>query len=232
MTVPYLSKIDLNPLRRGTQKFLSNPQALHAAVLGGVPATGTSERMLWREERQPHVVSLLVLSQSEPSWEHIIEQAGWGSAQGEPLIRDLSPLLSRVGEGDTFHFRVRANPVKSVAHPDGVPARERGATERTRGKRVAPRNVEEQLRWFVERAGGDGQRWGFSVLGERGPSVRIVGRETARFSKGKNSHRVTLSRVTFEGRLKVTSVEVFRQSIINGIGPGKAYGCGLLTLAR
>ena len=50
------------------------------------------------------------------------------------------------------------------------------------------------------------------------------------FSK-QNGRIVTIRAVVFEGILKVTDAELFRSALASGIGPAKAYGCGLLTLA-
>ena len=35
----------------------------------------------------------------------------------------------------------------------------------------------------------------------------------------------------FRGELEITDTEQLRDTLINGMGRGKAYGCGLLTLA-
>ena len=43
---------------------------------------------------------------------------------------------------------------------------------------------------------------------------------------------MTLLSVTYDGILTVTDPEKFRVSMINGIGRGKAYGNGLLTIVR
>jgi CRISPR system Cascade subunit CasE len=42
---------------------------------------------------------------------------------------------------------------------------------------------------------------------------------------------VVIQMVTYEGRLVVTAPDVLRERLLCGIGPAKAYGCGLLTLA-
>lgn len=222
--MPYLSKIDLNPLRRGAQRLLSNPQALHAAVLGGLPHQPVTERVLWREERHPHVCSLLVLTRSEPSWEHIVEQAGWSAGAAAGLVRDLAPVLDMAVRGREFGFKVRANPVMSVKpsgreHVDGP----------VRGVRRPHMTAGHQLEWFLTRA-REG-RWGFAIGPEDAPGVQLVARERVRFARVSGRPPVTLSRATFEGRLQVTDPEVFRQTLLDGIGPAKAYGCGLLTVA-
>ena len=43
---------------------------------------------------------------------------------------------------------------------------------------------------------------------------------------------MTLALATFEGVLEVTDPDALRHGLVHGIGRGKAYGCGLMTLAR
>ncbi len=43
---------------------------------------------------------------------------------------------------------------------------------------------------------------------------------------------MTFGAVTFEGILEVTDAEKFRESLRQGIGTGKAYGFGLLSVAK
>lgn len=226
--MPYLSRIPLNPLRAQTQRLLRNPQALHAAVLGGL-AGQVDERVLWRDERAEHDCSVLVLTQSEPSWEHLVEQAGWAAEGGMPKVRDLTPLLDRVTVGREFGFRVRANPVQTL--PRSVSSDRAGSESLQRGVRVGHRTVGNQLRWFTERTATDRHPWGFVTEGAEALGVRVMSRERVSFSKGRGTARVTLNRVTYEGRLVVRDTQSFRDALLGGIGPGKAYGCGLLTLA-
>ena len=42
--------------------------------------------------------------------------------------------------------------------------------------------------------------------------------------------RGKIFKVTFEGTLKVTDYNKFRSLLEKGIGHGKAYGCGLLSV--
>ena len=44
--------------------------------------------------------------------------------------------------------------------------------------------------------------------------------------------KVRLLAVTYEGILTVTDTELFCKALTEGIGRGKAYGMGLLTVAR
>src|SRR5450756_2446780 len=144
--MPYLSQVWLNPLRAQTQRMLRNPQVLHAAVLGGVSRQPVTERVLWRvEPESPYRVGVLVLTESKPSWEHLVEQGGWPSAdEPQALVRPYEPLLDRVVCGAQFAFRLRANPVSATRHPvkpSAAQQQQLASAVRSRGVRVSHRTA-------------------------------------------------------------------------------------------
>ena len=49
---------------------------------------------------------------------------------------------------------------------------------------------------------------------------------------GGRRKQVTLRNVQFDGVLQVTDTSALRDALTQGIGKGKAYGCGLMTLRR
>ncbi|MFE2847421.1 type I-E CRISPR-associated protein Cas6/Cse3/CasE [Streptomyces scopuliridis] len=61
--------------------------------------------------------------------------------------------------------------------------------------------------------------------------VHITDRQRHSFTKSGKGPRVTFHSATFEGRLRITDPTAFTTRLLEGIGPSKAYGCGLLTLA-
>jgi CRISPR system Cascade subunit CasE len=61
--------------------------------------------------------------------------------------------------------------------------------------------------------------------------VRIIARDRRSFTKNGRGMPVVLHTATFEGLLQVTDVQLLAERLLGGIGPAKAYGCGLLTLA-
>lgn len=231
----YLSRIWLNPLRSGARRLLSHPQSMHAAVLGGLAEQPVTERLLWRLEADGHHrTGLLVLTQSRPAWDHLVEQAGWPGADGaEALVKDYAPLLQRIVAGREFAFRLRANTVTSTRTPHAPSAgqRERLAGKRPRGVRVPERTAAQQLDWFMRHLPG----WGLTVAEEDGlHGVRLVDREQVAFSKtiaDGARRRVTLQTATAEGLVQVAKPDVVRTALLSGCGPARAYGCGLLTLA-
>lgn len=234
--MPYLSKIWLNPLRTGAQRLLRNPQAMHAAVLGGLSRQPVTERVLWRQEDDSrHRAAVLVLTESAPSWEHLVEQAGWpGSDEEQALVRSYKPLLDRVVRGREFVFRLRANPVAATRQPlQPSPAQRRHLDQegRQRGVRVAHRTVAHQLAWLDSRF----DSWGFEPMDNSSgvADVCLAARQRLVFNRqaGESTGRVTIETATFEGRLRIADVERATASLLQGVGPARAYGCGLITLA-
>lgn len=231
----YLSRIWLNPLRVAAQRMLRSPQVVHAAVLGGLSQQPVEERPLWRlEADSAHRLELLVLTRSTPSWEHIVEQSGWPSSDDpQALVRSYKPLLDRVERGREFAFRVRANPVSATRRPvkPSTSQAQRLTEAGARGVRVPHRTAAHQLAWLTSRA----ERWGFEIpTTEAGnPDVLLVARDRTVFSKQarEGRHRVVLSTATFQGRLRILDPERARRSLMDGVGPARAYGCGLITLA-
>ncbi|MCI2422150.1 type I-E CRISPR-associated protein Cas6/Cse3/CasE [Saccharopolyspora sp. K220] len=251
----YLSRIRINPLRAASRSLLANPRKLHGAVLGGIAEKPTDERILWRlDSDNPRRPVLFVLTRSKPDWTHIIEQAGWPDADGEhAAVRDYTPLLAQIAHGREFAFRLTASPVQNTSTPDKPTPNQAARTARgdTRSHRIGHRTAAAQLKWFLERTA----RWGFDIpesrtdtaapgitpvtinaIGERqepGPAheVRITARNRHSFSKNRNKPPVVLHTATFEGRLRVTDPQQLTHQLTAGIGPSKAYGCGLLTLA-
>jgi CRISPR system Cascade subunit CasE len=230
----YLSRIWINPLRTGGQLMLRNPQVLHAALLGGLSRQPVAERLLWRlESDSKHRLAVLVLTESAPSWEHIVEQAGWpGGDDAQARVRSYEPLLSRLERGREFALRLKVNPVSSTRRPvkPSLAQQKSLSAPRPRGVRVAHRTAQQQTEWFIDHI----QRWGFDVtendLGS--PDLRLAARDRLVFPKKPGSRdRVTLSTATFEGRVRIAEPDLARRSMLDGVGRARAYGCGLITLA-
>lgn len=243
MTVPYLSRVWINPRRSQSQRMLRNRQMLHAAVLAAIPRQPVTERVLWRlDTAQPFRPALFAVTQSCPSWEHLVEEAGWpGAAEPDDpqgLVREYQPFLDQLASGQQFAFRLTANPVRASRSPEQpTPAqRKRSAAGGPhRSALLGHRTVESQLRWLTDRA----ERWGFAMpsatssdaMGEPVPDVRVTGRERVSFRRGRGEALVTLQVVTYEGRLEVHDPVALGNALLAGMGRAKAYGCGLMTLA-
>ena len=223
----FLTKIDLAPERRLARKYLGSPQAMHAVVMG---ATGGNigdgpGRVLWRVDRGT-TTALYILSPLEPDCSQLVAEVGAAGTQARTL--DYSPFLASLDAGQLWAFRLTANPSYSASRGPGV-----------RGQRYGHVTVEQQRQWLVERA----PRHGFELMpvdhvddeGSDG-AVMVVHRERPVFnrrrSEGEGRDRVTINWTVYEGVLHITDPEPLRRALIAGIGRSKAYGCGLMTLAR
>jgi CRISPR system Cascade subunit CasE len=219
----YLTRFDVNLARRGTQRLLGSPQAMHAAVLASFapqsPEAGPREglaRVLWRIDRTGKTAAqLYIASPTMPDLTHLVEQAGWPTTQTWQS-RDYSTLLDRLEEGQQWGFRLKANPVHGVRV--------------TQGKRTQPLGhvtVAQQENWLTIRAHKHG--FALSKGADGDPDVIVHGRETVRFLR--QGATVTLTTATYDGILEVVDAGALRTALVAGIGRGKGYGCGLLTLA-
>ena len=212
----FLTRCEINPARRDARTLLASPQRLHAAVLAAFPdghAVPTAGgRVLWRLDEGAHDVVLYLVSPTPPDLSHVVESVGRPTYGWE--TRDYDPLLGKITAGDRWAFRLRANPVHNAPRADSP----------GRGQRLAHVTVDQQTDWFLRQA----RRYGFSVPGTE-PDMVVRSRRTIRFARGART--VTLSTAVFEGQLHIEDPDLARAALTGGIGPGKGYGCGLLTLA-
>ncbi|MCL4463239.1 MAG: type I-E CRISPR-associated protein Cas6/Cse3/CasE [Firmicutes bacterium] len=216
----YLSRIPLNVKRRDTMRALALPHIVHGAVESSFPLKldENRERILWRVDYVRDTCYLLVLSAEQPEFLHISKQFGYEHLERKWETKNYNTLLARLQSGQVWRFRLRANPVQSSF-------KERNETS-GRGKIFAHVTQQQQRRWLIDRA----QACGFS-LGEN--AFNVVHTEWKKFRKTKrSSHEVVLRLVDFEGILTITDAEIFKNTLLSGIGRAKAYGCGLLTVVR
>lgn len=204
----YLSRVRINRSLRASMKFLGSLQVAHATLASCFPPEDES-RKLWRIDYLHGEPYLLVLSQERPDFAPLVEQYGYAGDKGES--RGCQALFDGLAAGSRYRFRFCGNPVHSKKTPG---SRERGT--------VVPHvTAAQQEEWFRSK----GEQAGFAV-----DDLVLVQRDIRKFSRrGKT---VTLHTAVFEGILVVTDAGKFRRAITEGIGRAKAYGCGLLTLAR
>jgi CRISPR system Cascade subunit CasE len=216
----YLTRFEINTARRDARGLLASPQRLHAAVLAAFPSTGHGRddvgRLLWRLDQHDHQTLLYLASPDRPDLTHLVEQAGWPTQHGW-VTRDYSPLLDRLARGQRWGFRLKANPVSSRRKTEDSP----------RSQRFAHVTVSQQTDWLLSRV----EKLGFTIVPgvHDEPDVALRKRDLLKFVR--KGHTVTLATAVFEGRLEVTDPVALRCAMVRGIGAGKGYGCGLLTLA-
>lgn len=215
----YLTQMPLNPARRGSKFLLTSPHSMHAAVMAAFPPEVSNQttdgRILWRVDRNQHDLLLFIASPAKPDLTHVVEQAGWPTTSTWQT-RDYDPFLGALTVGQSFSFRLTANPVRQTRDPKHA------------GKRLGHVTAFQQRDWLLDRAENHGFHIVPGVEGE--PQVVISNRLIREFTR--DGQKVTLSTAQFDGRLEVTNAEQLRRALANGIGRAKGYGCGLLTLSR
>lgn len=212
----FLSRMAINPARRGARELLASPQAMHVAVLDAFEDSRSTDegRVVWRLDRYSgHRVRLYVVSPDKPDFTHIVERAGWPTTQAWETAA-YERFLDSLRVGQQWQFRLTANPVHSIRKEDWRDT-----------KPVAHVTVAQQMDWLLSRA----SRWGLAVAGDPA-DCRIVARDVHRFRRQAST--VTVAAATYEGRAEVTDTQALRRALTHGVGRAKAYGCGLLTLAR
>ena len=204
----YLSRVELDPTRRSTMAALAAPQKLHGAVESAF--AGERRRRLWRLDRLGERLYLLLLSEDAPELSGVVEQFGTGAAAE---TRSYDPLLQRVEPGSCWQFRLTVNPTRS----------KKDSADHTARGPLKPCYLEvEQEEWLWAQAA----QHGFAV--SEG-SFAVTRKQTYHFKKN-GTRPVTLLAVTYEGVLQVTDPEAFKALLCKGVGRGKAYGLGLMTI--
>lgn len=170
---------------------------------------------------------ILVQSAARPDWDYAFRNAGYLLVACEVRLFNLDFQM-----GQNLRFRLVANPTKRLSRnsleADGQPINEKWV-----GKRVPVRN-DQLFEWLArqtEPKDRDGQKIipGFSVKEDYTniqPGYIYVNKKKNQDDRGQR-----LRSVRYHGILQVTDPDGLRQTIIQGIGPGKAFGFGLLSLA-
>lgn len=240
----YLSRLVLNPRSHDVQRDLADCQAMHRTVMSAfppAPADGEGGRehfgVLYRLDVPPHgqgLPTLLVQSRTCPDWSGLPRSylLPLGDESDNPACKRVEDRYARLDVGTVLRFRLRANPTRKVdtrSGPDG---------SRRNGRRVELRQDAERIAWLQRKA----EQGGFRLLTVSShhdvPAVqasaagKIVGtRRDRTLTTSKAVAHLTFGSVLFDGLLVVTDRERFQATLARGIGPGKAYGFGLLSIA-
>jgi CRISPR system Cascade subunit CasE len=226
----FLTKLVLNLRHPKARYDLARPYEMHRTLMNNYPHTRVEQRcdLLFRVDPSragPPVI--LVQTRDRPDWSPLANEITVGEAESKRM--DL-PVTS----GQCLRFRLRANPTKRVAASN-----ERLGGVMT-GKRVGLATEADQLRWLLRKAAAGGFRipgeWVDARDPETGepvqlPNFRVDVIPDGRTGNDKPDHGGAFLAVRFEGVLIVTDPATFRETVVAGVGSGKAFGFGLLSLA-
>lgn len=219
----YLSRLKLNPLSREVARDIGDASELHRTIMRAFPSAsnGQSPRALYNVLHRLEVndrtgsITLYVQSKPEPNWDALPDGYVVGHDSPEIGVKPIGNLFKALGPGRGLRFRLRANPTRKIdtkTQADGV---------RRHGRRVPVRGEQAQINWLQRQA----ERNGFRLV-----TVAIMASGSPELNRSRSTGR-TFQGVLFEGTLVVLNAEAFERALIAGIGPGKAFGFGMLSVA-
>jgi CRISPR system Cascade subunit CasE len=202
----YFAQLKLNSTSREVHRDLGNAHGLHQRIMQAFPD----------EEREKARADWQVLFRQEPEGEVILVSSAiegdWSRLPGSYLLGAKSKSVELDEEslaiGRILQFRLKANPSKR---------------DNQSRKLIGLFHERDQLDW-LERQGNN---HGFMLQG-----VDVVPTPNVFGAKGKGSSPIRMTTVLFQGVLQVTDAERFLAAVRQGIGRGRSYGCGLLSVAR
>lgn len=217
----YLSRVQIDVNNRQKTKELTHLGAYHNWVEQSFPAEIAAHkrlRHLWRIDQLAGKTYLLVLSEEAPD----LTKLGMFGVPHTAMTKSYDPFLAKIQEGQIMQFRLTANPTHAIPR------------EGKSQPRIVPHiTVDQQRQWLADRA----EKHGFQLVqttlagasdSEAIDNFDIVSRDWPVLHKGKRNMK--LSRVTFEGLLRVSQLDDFKQLLVTGIGREKAFGMGLITV--
>lgn len=201
----YLTRLRLDPRSAQVRRDLSEPYEMHRTLVRAFvrDAEQVPPRILWRAEPSAAWSDPVVLVQAQESADWSVLEALPNYLKGSVETRDITPEDWLQPEL-CYRFRLFANP-----------------TVTRDGKRQGLVSEEAQLAWLARQ----GERHGFTL-----EAALVTGSGPLR-SRKQDSH-ISVLQACFEGRLRVRDCVALAAALRSGIGPGKAFGCGLLSLGR
>lgn len=212
----YLSQLILNPRSRQVQQEIANRYELHRTLTGAFKAGLPNDRILFRAETDlpDGCVRVLVQSQTQPDWSVLEKDRREPylvqNSLPNPQVKEFDPAFQ---PGQQLIFRLLANPTARRKQP--------GESE---GKRQGLMLEEDQVEWLKRKLAAVGAALQDFRVTDRGMVHGVQYKDGAR-------HTLSLLAVQFDGILQVIDPSSFVASLVHGIGSGKGFGFGLLSLA-
>jgi CRISPR system Cascade subunit CasE len=218
----YLSKIELDLTKSGVRGDLGDGHRLHQTVMLGFPERSQPSdnqknecRKDWQVLYRLEGATLLIQSGIKPDWGRL--PAGYTPNQ----IKELD--FHAIQAGELLKFRLLANPVKQRTFDrqdeagQPIPKVDSPGKLQQKTMRRLITKEEDQISWLVDRLNG----------------AELEECYVSSPSKIKLKNKQSIIRtVQFDGTLRVIDSSNFLKVLMQGLGRGRSYGCGLLSLAR
>jgi len=214
------------PRRADDADFLEpfDPQHFGAGQVHVV--RGSHAGFLFRIDPKPGGRAVIVVQSAvRPDWEYAFRNAGYLLACA-PQAKQFHPSFQ---VNQRLRFRLVANPTKKIGT---LSKDERQAKKEGRNGSRVPVRPEQLHEWLARRAALAGflvEQDAVSIQ----PGYVYVKKPNGDGSHddGKKPNSGRRRSVRYEGTLTVTDPATFKNALVRGIGPAKAFGFGLLSVA-
>lgn len=197
----YLSKIEIDRRNSEIRKAIADCQQMHRFVTGLFGTDRESAQALYRTNMVGEKMQIYIYSRQP-----VIHIPTCNIQQ-----KDISSWLNRMEENQVWKFDLIASPSKKIP-----------VEGKKNSRRRILRTPEERKMWLDRKA----RQHGFEILhSEEHESIHTTGKH-----KAENGGDMYHDAYRYQGVLRITDAEKFRQAIGGGIGPGKAYGFGMMLL--
>ncbi len=199
-----LSRIDMALTDPGVRSALRDAQKMHRLVAGLFQVPREEAKLLYRIRTQGTVVMLYCYADRPIEQDRLLPGM---LLNGE---RDVTSWLASMQNGDVRGFDLLTMPFKKVSEEGG------------NSRRRVLRTQEERLAWLTRKS----EQNGFAILEVQESADERI---SAMHPKEQGG-RLYLDSYRYFGTLRITDAEAFQNAVQAGIGPGKAYGLGMLML--
>lgn len=201
----YLTKIELDMGNRTVRAALGDCQRMHRLLNGLFACSRGEAKLLYRVRNSGRNCAVYLYSDSPLIREKLLS---FMVLAGE---RDVSAWLNAIAEGQRIRFDLLTMPSKKVAQEGSKNSRRR-----------VLRTVDERMAWLARKASQNG----FEILSvQELESSGFVGSH-----KAEQGGRMNWDSYHYSGILEIRDASVFQKALSSGIGPGKAYGLGMILL--
>lgn len=205
----HLTLIELNPRHSRARKDMRQPHDMHRTLMrmfsfeDNDGRARSSDGILWRVE-PGDAPTVLAQSGSQPD----INRLPDGYTSREPRTKSIDSFLESLADGDLLRYRVAVNPAVLIRAQGNNRLRVIPAANRTE--------------WWQRRCPSLG------IQNVDAPAV--VGERPRDIHRNGDAFKLIVARI--DGFALVGDAHRLRSAIRTGTGRGKAWGCGLLTVAR
>lgn len=226
----YLSRVSIDPSRVNAAQLAKDVcvnayrEHQHLWRLFDVDADAERDFLFCREQPASGFPRFYLLSGRQPLHANNV----W-----KIETKDYQPAIR---SGQQLAFSLRVNPIITRRDAEGRQCRHDVVMDLKHRTGFKKMSVSERplLNTLVQQAGQEwlqkrAERHGFSFVPGQ---VLVEGYQQHRATKKGGQKPIRYSTLDFTGLLTVTDTVLFQQSLMQGIGPAKAFGCGLLMVRR